>query len=142
MWNDAIGRMLERMEDTRGRVGNESPTGPTRKQASGRRPSTATGPVAIGPVCIGWPQSTPGTSVTAGTQAAALAQGLKNRVAVNSVFKSFPFYFGAVLGAILYEDKSAKDLALAGARSMMPMYNPALKLIPFRQPSGRGRAHR
>ena len=64
-------------------------------------------------------------------QAAALAQGLKKRIAVDTVFKSFPFYYGAVLGAILYEDKSAQDLALAGARSMLPMYNPVLKLIPL-----------
>ena len=28
-------------------------------------------------------------------QAAALAQGLKNRITVDTVFKSFPLYFGA-----------------------------------------------
>src|SRR4029077_15842971 len=64
-------------------------------------------------------------------QAAALAQGLQNRIAVDTVFKSFPLYFGAALGAILYDDKSAKELALAGARSLAAMYNPALKLIPL-----------
>jgi len=63
--------------------------------------------------------------------AAALAQGLKNRVAVDTVFKSFPLYCGATLGSILYEDKSGKDLALAGARRLTSMYNPALALIPL-----------
>ena len=56
---------------------------------------------------------------------------MKNRVAVDTVFKSFPLYYGAALGSILYEDKSAKDLALAGARSLTSMYNPALALIPL-----------
>ena len=60
-----------------------------------------------------------------------MAQGLKNRVAVDTVFKSFPLYYGVALGSILYEDKSAKDLALAGARSLTSMYNPALALIPL-----------
>jgi unsaturated chondroitin disaccharide hydrolase len=63
-------------------------------------------------------------------QAANLAQGLKNRIAVDTVFKSFPLYFGAALGAMLYDDRSAKELALAGARSLAAMYNPAL-IVPL-----------
>jgi unsaturated chondroitin disaccharide hydrolase len=48
-----------------------------------------------------------------------------------TVFKSFPLYFGAALGAILYDDRREKELALAGARSLAAMYNPALKLVPL-----------
>ena len=56
---------------------------------------------------------------------------MKNRVAVESVFKSFPFYFGGALGAALFQDNEATDFAIAGARSLAAMYNPALKLIPL-----------
>ena len=64
-------------------------------------------------------------------QALALTQGLKNRAAVESVFKSFPFYFGGVLGAVLFQDQEATDFAIAGAGSLAAMYNPVLKLIPL-----------
>src|SRR5262249_60323233 len=64
-------------------------------------------------------------------QALGLTQGLKNRVAVESVFKSFPFYFGGVPGAVLFQDKEATDFAIVGARGLAAMYNPTLKLIPL-----------
>jgi hypothetical protein len=54
---------------------------------------------------------------------------------VKAVFKSFPFYFGAALGSILFEETAAKELALAAARSLASMYNPALKTNSARQPS-------
>jgi unsaturated chondroitin disaccharide hydrolase len=130
MWNDAIGRILQRMENTRLRVGNEYPH--WADPETGKWTTTIDGDWTGGY----WPGMHWLATKHTGNeryrkQAAALAQGLKGRVAVDSVFKSFPFYYGAALGAILYEDKSAQDLALAGARSMVPMYNPALKLIPL-----------
>jgi hypothetical protein len=41
--------------------------------------------------------------------------------AVEMVFS--PFYFGAALGAILFDDKTAKQLALAAARSLASMHS-------------------
>ena len=130
MWTEAIGRMQKRMEDTRRRVGSAYPhwadpeTGAWTTTADG----DWTGGFWAG---MHWLASKHTGEENYRAQAAALAQGLKNRIAVDTVFKSFPLYFGAALGAILYDDRSAKELALAGARSLAAMYNPALKLVPL-----------
>ncbi len=130
LWNEAIGRLLKRIEDTRKRVGNEYPhwadpeTGTWTTTADG----DWTGGFWAG---MHWLAAKHTGKDYYREQAAALAQGLKNRVTVETVFKSFPLYYGAALGSILYKDNSAKDLALAGARSLTSMYNPALALIPL-----------
>ena len=130
MWTDAIGRILERMETTRKSVGNEYP--------HWADPETGTWTTTVDGDWTGgfwagmhWLAAKHTGKDHYRAQAAALAQGLKNRVAVETVFKSFALYYGAALGSILYEDKSANDLALAGARSLTAMYNPALALIPL-----------
>jgi unsaturated chondroitin disaccharide hydrolase len=129
-WNDAIGRMLERMEETRKRVGNEYP--------HWADPETGTWTTTVDGDWTGgfwagmhWLAAKHTGKDHYRARAAALAQGLKNRVAVDTVFKSFLLYYGAALGSILCEDASAKDLALAGACSLTLMYNPALALIPL-----------
>ena len=130
VWTEAIGRMQKRMEDTRRRVGSAYPhwadpeTGGWTTTADG----DWTGGFWAG---MHWLASKHTGEEKYRAQAAALAQGLKNRMAVDTVFKSFPLYFGAALGAILSDDRSAKELALAGARSLAAMYNPALKLVPL-----------
>ena len=130
MWTEAIGRMQKRMEDTRRRVGTAYPhwadpeTGAWTTTADG----DWTGGFWAG---MHWLASKHTGEEKYRTHAAALAQGLKNRIDVDTVFKSFPLYFGAALGAIVYDDRSAKELALAGARSLAAMYNPALKLVPL-----------
>ena len=130
MWTDAIGRMLERIEDTRKRVGNEYPH--WANPETGNWMTTVDGDWTGGFWAgMHWLAAKHTGKDHYRAQAAALAQGLKNRVAVDTVFKSFPLYYGVALGSILYEDKSAKDLALAGARSLTSMYNPALALIPL-----------
>ena len=130
VWTEAIGRMQKRMEDTRQRVGSAYPhwadpeTGAWTTTADG----DWTGGFWAG---MHWLASKYTGEEKYRAQAAAFAQGLKNRTAVDTVFKSFPLYFGAALGAILYDDGIAKELALAGARSLAAMYNPALKLVPL-----------
>lgn len=129
-WTEAIGRMLERMEDTRRRVGNAYPhwadpeTGIWKTTIDG----DWTGGFWAG---MHWLAAKHTGKDRYRAQAAALAQGLQNRIAVETVFKSFPLYYGAALGLILCEDNSAEELALAGARSLTAMYNPALALIPL-----------
>jgi unsaturated chondroitin disaccharide hydrolase len=130
MWTDAIGRILERMETTRKSVGNEYPH--WADPETGRWTTTVDGDWTGGYWAgMHWLAAKHTGKAHYRAQAAALAQGLKNRVGVDTVFKSFPLYYGAALGSILSEDKSAKDLALAGARSLTSMYNPALALIPL-----------
>jgi len=130
MWTDAIGRILERMETTRKSVGKEYPH--WADPETGRWTTTGDGDWTGGYWAgMHWLAAKYSGDARYRAQAAALAQGLQHRIAVDTVFKSFPLYYGAVLGAILYDDQSAKDLALACARSMMPMYNATLKLIPL-----------
>ena len=130
LWNHAIARILERMEDTRKRVGNNYPH--WCDYETGKWTTTVDGDWTGG----FWPGMHWLAAKYTGdqryrAQALALTGGLKNRVAVESVFKSFPFYFGGVLGAVLFQDKEATDFAIAGARSLAAMYNPTLKLIPL-----------
>jgi len=130
LWNHAIARILERMEDTRKRVGNNYPH--WCDYETGKWTTTVDGDWTGG----FWPGMHWLAAKYTGdhryrAQALALTQGLKNRVAVESVFKSFPFYFGGVLGAVLFQDKEATDFAIAGARSLAAMHNPILKLIPL-----------
>jgi unsaturated chondroitin disaccharide hydrolase len=130
IWSEAIGRMLKRMDDTRGRVGTAYPHWADTE--TGNWTTTADGDWTGGYWAgVHWLAAKHTGETRYRTQAAALAQGLKSRVAVDTVFKSFALYFGAALGSILYDDKAAKDLALAAARSLTAMYNPALKLIPL-----------
>lgn len=130
IWSDAIGRMLWRMEDTRGRVGAAYPHWADTE--TGNWTTTADGDWTGGYWAgMHWLAAKHTGEKRYRTQAAALAQGLKRRVEVDTVFKSFVLYFGAALGSILYEDEPAKDVALAAARSLAAMYNPALKLIPL-----------
>jgi unsaturated chondroitin disaccharide hydrolase len=130
VWNEAIGRILERMKDTRERVGKEYPH--WADPETGKWTTTVDGDWTGGFWAgMHWLAAKHTGDKHYRTEAAALAQGLKNRATVDTVFKSFPFYFGAVLGSILFEDKTAKDLAITAARSLMSMYDPALKLIPL-----------
>ena len=130
MWTEAIGRMQKRMEDTRRRVGRAYPhwADPETGAWTTTDDGDWTGGFWAG---MHWLAAKHTGEEKYRAQAAALAQGLKNRIAVDTVFKSFPLYFGVALGAILYDDRSAKELSLAGARSLAAMYNPALKLVPL-----------
>jgi len=130
IWDEAISRMLTRLRDTSARVGARYPH--WAEPETGDWTTTADGDWTGG----FWPGMHWLAAKRTGdedyhTRAAALAQGLKQRVAVDTVFKSFALYYGAALGAILYGDKAAKELALAAARSLTAMFNPALKLIPL-----------
>jgi unsaturated chondroitin disaccharide hydrolase len=130
IWDDAIGRMLKRMQDTSARIGTQYPH--WAETETGNWTTTADGDWTGGYWAgMHWLAAKHTGEKDYRTRAAALAQGLKNRVAVDTVFKSFALYFGAALGSILYDDKAAKDLALAAARSLTAMYNPALRLIPL-----------
>ena len=76
-------------------------------------------------------------------QAAALAQGLKNRIAVDTVFKSFPLDLGAALGAILRLTTGARRRARARRRPGVSaaMYKSGAEARSAGKP-GRGRRAR
>ncbi len=130
VWNDAIGSILSRMEDIRKRVGSAYPH--WADPETGNWTTTIDGDWTGGYwPGMHWLAANYTGNESYRKQALAIAEGLRNRVAHESVFKSFPFYFGGVLGAKLFNDINAKEFALAGARSLVAMYNPELKLIPL-----------
>lgn len=59
------------------------------------------------------------------------AQKLRERVASKSVFKGFLFWYGAGLGAELFDDKVALELATKGTAGLIDMYNADARLIPL-----------
>lgn len=63
--------------------------------------------------------------------AAPLLERLRGRAGAKTVFKSFPFYYGAALGSIVGGDATAREVALLSARSLVQLYNPKLRLIPL-----------
>jgi unsaturated chondroitin disaccharide hydrolase len=130
IWTGAIDRILGRMEDTRARVGKAYPH--WADPETGNWTTTVDGDWTGGYWGgMHWLAAKYTGDDRYRTQAAALAQGMKNRIAIETVFKSFPFYYGAALGSLLFDDNGAKELAIACARSMVPMYNSTLKLIPL-----------
>lgn len=129
-WNDAIGRMLQRLEDTNKRVGAAFPH--WADPQTGEWVTTADGDWTGGYwIGMHWLAAQATGDERYRRRGAELVQRFKTRVAGDTVFKSFPFYYGASLGAILWDDPGARELALACARSLVPMYNPVLKLIPL-----------
>jgi unsaturated chondroitin disaccharide hydrolase len=63
--------------------------------------------------------------------AANWTERLRPRVDSETSAKGLLFYYGAALGAILGHNATARELALAAARSLADMYNPRAKVIPM-----------
>ena len=114
MWTEAIGRMQKRMEDTRRRVGSAYPHWADPETGAWTTTSDGdwTGGFWAG---IHWLAAKHTGEDKYREQAAALAQGLKSRIAVDTAFKSFPLYFGAALGA-----SSMTTGARRSSRSLAP----------------------
>ena len=56
---------------------------------------------------------------------------LRPRLASDSSSRALLFYYGAALGAILCNDREARDLALEAARALAGMYNPRAGVLPL-----------
>jgi unsaturated chondroitin disaccharide hydrolase len=127
-WNDAIGRMLTRVRDTAGRVGDGFPH--WANPESGHWTVTADGDWTGGFwVAMLWLAAHGTGDELYGRWARQWAARLRPRVA--SVFKAIPFYYGGSVGDLLQNDAGARELALEGAAGLMPLYNPVLGLIPL-----------
>lgn len=59
------------------------------------------------------------------------ARRLVPRAGSDTAFRGFLFYYGAVLGAVLAQDATAVEIALAGARALARSFNAAAGLIPL-----------
>lgn len=129
-WNEAIDRMLTRVRDTAGRVGDGFPH--WADPESGRWTVTADGDWTGGFwVAMLW-LACHGTGEERYRQwARQWAARMRPRIASASVFKAIPFYYGGSVGHLLLNDAGAREAALEAADSLMRLYNPALGLIPL-----------
>src|ERR1700682_5436080 len=99
-WNEPIQRVLARIEDTARRVGNHFPhwadtdTGEWTTTADG----DWTGGYYVGMHWLAL-RVVPNAAIEA--RAHTLAERLRARIGLATVFKSFPIYYGASLGAML-----------------------------------------
>ena len=59
------------------------------------------------------------------------AERLRPRAASDTAFRGFLFYYGGVLGAVLFNDPTARELALEGARQWATTYNPNARCFPL-----------
>src|SRR6202035_2358259 len=125
VWNEAIDRMLTRLRDTAGRVGESFPH--WADPQSGRWTVTADGDWTGGFwVAMLWLACRGTGEERYGLWARQWAPRLRRRIAAASVFKAIPFYYGGSLGHILLNDLAAREMALEAAASLMRLYNPAL----------------
>ena len=129
-WSEAIERMLERIADTATRVGERFPhwadpeTGEWTTTADG----DWTGGYWLGML---WLAATATGDARYRVLAESSVGRLGDRVAARTVFKSFPFSYGAALGAVLHDAPGPRQAALAVARSLVHLYAPTLRLIPL-----------
>jgi unsaturated chondroitin disaccharide hydrolase len=129
-YNEAIDRMLTRVRDTAGRVGDGFPH--WADPQSGRWTVTADGDWTGGFwVAMLWLAFRGTGEQPYRGWAQQWAGGLRPRIASASVFKAIPFYYGGSLGHLLVNDAGGRAMALEAAASLMRLYNPELGLIPL-----------
>ena len=128
-WIEAIERMLVRVEDTAARV-KDFPH--WADPETGRWTTTPhgdwTGGCWIGML---WLAATATGDARYRTWAEPYAERLRARIDAATVFKAFPAYYGAALGAILHDAPEPRDIAMQTARSFRHLYTPPLRLIPL-----------
>ncbi len=129
-WNNAIRGVIARIEDTAQRLENRFPH--WADTDSGDWVATDDGDWTGGYyVGMHWLALKVAPNPAMEARAHALAARIGDRSAQHSVFKSFPVYYGDVIGAMLADRPQLRETALACAKSLVKMYNPALGLIPL-----------
>lgn len=130
MWNEAIDRMLARIQDTQARVKDGFPhwADPETGQWTTTPDGDWTGGCWIGML---WLAATATGDARYTTWAAPFAERLRARIDAETVFKAFPAYYGLALGAILHDAAGPREIGLATARSLTRLYAPSLRLVPL-----------
>jgi unsaturated chondroitin disaccharide hydrolase len=129
-WDDAIQRMLARMRDSADRVGSQFPhwANPETGDWVTTPDGDWTGGFWIG---MHWLAQRVTSDTSYRTWAGRRLDALRRRVEDETVYKAFVFYYGAALGSLLASHQDARDIALACAKSLARLYDPALRLIPL-----------
>lgn len=130
LWSQAIERMLVRVQDTAARVKEGFPH--WADPETGRWTTTPDGDWTGG-YWIGmlWLAAATTGDARYRAWAAPLAERLRAKIGGETVFKSFPVYYGAALGAILHDTPGPREIAVQTASSLARLYAPALKLVPL-----------
>lgn len=129
-WSQAIDRMLARIRDTAAQVTDGFPhwADPETGHWTTTPDGDWTGGYWIGML---WLAAAATGDARYRSWAAPLAERLRARVEAQTVFKSFPAYYGAALGAILHDAAGPREIAISTARSLARLYAPTLKLVPL-----------
>jgi unsaturated chondroitin disaccharide hydrolase len=129
-WTGAIDRMLGRIQDTAARVKDGFPhwADPETGQWTTTPEGDWTGGFWIGQL---WLAAAATGDARYRSWAEPFAERLRARIDAQTVFKAFPAYYGAALGAILHDAPKPREIALATARSLTRLYEPALRLVPL-----------
>ena len=115
-WSEAIERMLTRVQETAARVTEGFPHGADSE--TGRWNTTPDGDWTGG-YWLGmlWLAAATTGDARYRAWAAPLAERLRARVDAETVFKSFPVYYGAALGAILHDAPGPRETAVPTPRN-------------------------
>jgi unsaturated chondroitin disaccharide hydrolase len=129
-WNEPVDRMLLRIQDTATRVKEGFPhwADPDTGEWTTTPDGDWTGGYWIGML---WLAAATTGDARYRSWAGPLAERLRARIDAETVFKAFPAYYGAALGAILHDAPGPRDIALSTARSLARLYAPALRLVPL-----------
>lgn len=129
-WNEAIQRVLARVEDTARRVGDRFPHWASTD--TGEWVTTADGDWTGGYyVGMHWLALKVAPDAAMEARAHKMAEVLRARIEAETVFKSYPIYYGCSLGVMLGDRPRLREMGLACARSLVKMYDPVLQLIPL-----------
>jgi unsaturated chondroitin disaccharide hydrolase len=129
-WTEAAARMLERVAHTAARLEGGLPHWADAE--TGRWTTTQDGDWTGGHfIGMLWLALAATGEARYRDWAAPLAAGLRGKIGQDTVFKSFPVYYGAALGAILDGAAEPRAIAVDTARHLARLYAPALKLIPL-----------
>lgn len=131
LWNQAIDRMLERAQDTASRATEGLPH--WADPETGRWTTTPEGDWTGGHwIGMLWLAAMATADARYADWAAPLAERLRARIATETVFKSFPVYYGAALGAILHDAPGPREIAIETGRHLARrLYSPTLRLVPL-----------
>ncbi len=129
-WQSGVDRMLARIDETAQQVKDGFPH--WADPETGRWTTTPDGDWTGGYwVGMLWLAGAATGEARYRESAAAWAERLRARIDAETVFKSFPAYYGAALGAILHDAAGPREIAVQTARSLARLYAPALRLVPL-----------
>lgn len=130
VWQKALDRMVKRVDQTGPQLNGAFPhyADPVRGEWTTTPAGDWTGGFWPG-MC--WLAAKSTASARYRRWAGEWAERLRPRAGSDTVFRGFLFYYGAVLGDVLFGDPSAREIALEGARQWAKTYNPNAGCFPL-----------